>query len=212
MRPSNAGNTTPSDLVEGENIPFGVQSEPETVLVAGKPMKDAPIPTYLTPRFGKIQTYTSSRLITHTPDISNLGTLPDLYIPGTQILKPQINWKCPKGKRQFCCRWGSPPRRTYCKDYAWYDQMLYMSLSSFRLPPPLRPRTCVLFLSHLYMHNFRRWIIIRVWILFGLLVPGESWITDNPQCIRKQQYCFDSIDSVFAYTRTSSWWQGVMLK
>lgn len=30
IQPSNAGNTTPSDLVQGGNIPFGVQSEPET--------------------------------------------------------------------------------------------------------------------------------------------------------------------------------------
>lgn len=30
-------------------------------------------------------------------------------------------------------------------------------------------------------------------------VPGQSRITDNPQCIRKQQYCCDYIDNVCAY-------------
>ena len=34
-------------------------------------------------------------------------------------------------------------------------------------------------------------------------VPGESRITDNPQCIRKQQYCCDTIDNVCAYARAS---------
>lgn len=45
----NAGNTAPSDLVEGGNIPLGMQSEPETVLLAGKPKKDAPTPTLFGP-------------------------------------------------------------------------------------------------------------------------------------------------------------------
>lgn len=68
----NAGNTAPSDLVEGGNIPLGMQSEPETVLLAGKPKKDAPTPT-LAPRFGKIKTF-PKRPMMHTPDIPSLRT------------------------------------------------------------------------------------------------------------------------------------------
>lgn len=101
----NAGNTAPSDLVEGGNIPLGMQSEPETVLLAGKPKKDAPTPTLFGPQIRQNQNVPEEAYDAYAgyPQPSDI---PDLYIPGTQIFKPQIKGQCPKGKELFCCRWG----------------------------------------------------------------------------------------------------------
>lgn len=83
----NAGNTAPSDLVEGGNIPLGMQSKPETVLLAGKPKKDAPTPTLFGPQIRQNQNVPEEAYDAYAgyPQPSDI---PDLYIPGTQIFKP----------------------------------------------------------------------------------------------------------------------------
>lgn len=107
-----AGNIAPPDLVKGEGDPSGVQSDPEILLLAGKPKKDIPTPTPTpTPTiFGPP--------IRQNPNVPEEAwdayagypqpsDLPDLYIPGTQRYKPQTGGLCLKGKELFCCRWGS---------------------------------------------------------------------------------------------------------
>lgn len=107
-----AGNTAPPDIVEGEGNPSGVQSDPEIVPLAVKPKKDTPTPTPTpTPNiFGPP--------IRQNPNVPEEAwdayagypqpsDLPDLYISGTQTLKPQTRGLCLKGKELFCCRWGS---------------------------------------------------------------------------------------------------------
>lgn len=106
IQPPNAVNTAPSYLVGGENIQFGVQSEPETVLLAGKPIKDAPTPTSFGPPIRQNPNVPEEAYDAY-PGYPQPSDLPDLYIPGTQIFKPQIKGLCRKGKRLFCCRWGS---------------------------------------------------------------------------------------------------------
>lgn len=109
-----AGNTAPPGLVKGEGDPSGVQSDPEILLLAGKPKKDIPTPTQ-TPNptiFGPP--------IRQNPNVPEEAwdayagypqpsDLPDLYIPGTQTYKPQIRGLCLKGKELFCCRWVAIP-------------------------------------------------------------------------------------------------------
>lgn len=106
IQPLFAVDTAPSYLVEGENIPYDVQPEPETVLLAGKPSKDAPTPTSFGPPIRQNPNVPEEAYDAY-PGYPQPSDLPDLYIPGTQIFKPQIKGQCPKGKGLFCCRWGS---------------------------------------------------------------------------------------------------------
>lgn len=134
------GNTAPPDLVEEEGNPSGVQFDPEIVLLAGKPKKNAPTPTP-TPTLT-----TFGPPIRQNPNVPEEAwdayagypqpsDLPDLYIPGTQTFKPQTRGLCLKGKELFCCRWGS---HTYLST----GKTMRGPIKCFKcrfLPPPQEP-------------------------------------------------------------------------